>query len=74
MNTDPLKALDQAIEIFGSQRALAEALGRRHQSYIGEIRRRVAKGSMVPAAICPAIERLTKGKVKRRALNPTVAW
>lgn len=75
MNTGPLKALDHAIEIVGSQKRLAEALGRKHQSYIGEIRRRIErKGAVVPADICPAIERLTRGKVKRAALNPKVAW
>jgi hypothetical protein len=74
MNTSPLNALDKAIGLFGSQQKLAVALGHKHQSYIGEIRRRLLKGGVVPADICPAIERLTKGKVKRTALNPRVAW
>lgn len=74
MNTAPLKAFDHAIEIIGTQQKLALALGHKHQSYVGEIRRRLLKGGVVPADICPAIERLTKGKVKRSHLNPKVAW
>jgi len=74
MSTRPLKSLDRAIAIAGSQAALALALGRKNQSYISEMRRRVARGAVVPAGICPAIERFTKGAVKRRHLNPTVAW
>lgn len=76
MTTSPLAALDQAIDIIGTQQKLAVALGHKHQSYIGEMRRRLLtkKGSVVPADVCPAIERLTKGKVKRSHLNPKVAW
>lgn len=74
MQKAPLKALDQAIEIFGSQQKLAEALGRKHQSYISQMRRRLQKGAVVPAEVCPVIEKLTRGKVKRAALNPKVAW
>lgn len=74
MTNGPLKALDAAIEIFGTQQKLSEALGRKNQSYVGEIRRRVMRGSVVPPEACLAIERATKGKVKRAALNPRVAW
>lgn len=74
MRITPLKAFDQAIDFIGTQQKLAVALGHTHQSYISEIRRRLQKGGVVPADICPAIERLTKGKVKRHALNPRVAW
>ena len=74
MKTSPLNAFDQAIEIIGTQQKLAAALGHKHQSYIGEIRRRLLKGGVVPADICPAIEKLTKRKVKRSHLNPKVAW
>lgn len=76
MTTSPLAAFDQAIEIIGTQQKLAAALGHKHQSYIGEIRRRLLKNkdAVVPADICPAIERLTKRKVKRSHLNPKVRW
>jgi DNA-binding transcriptional regulator YdaS (Cro superfamily) len=72
----PLNALDAAIKIAGTQRKLAEGIGRKHQSYIGEIRRRLVtkEGGAVPAHVCPAIEKFTKGKVKRHHLNPKVAW
>lgn len=69
-----LRAFDRAIAIVGNQQKLSLALGHKHQSYISEIRRRLLKGAVVPADICPAIEKITKGKVKRSHLNPKVAW
>lgn len=58
----------------GSQQALAEALGKRHQSYVSEMLRRLRKGRMVPPEICPTIERLTAGAVTRHMLNPDFPW
>ena len=74
MTNRPLRALDAAIKAAGGQRKLANLLGHKHQSYIGNMRRRVEAGAVVPAEICPEIERITAGKVKRAALNPRVSW
>lgn len=53
-----------------SQRAFAEALGKPHQSYVGELLRRARAGRPIPADICPAIERVTKGQLSRHDLRP----
>jgi len=53
---------------------LAEALGKKHQSYVGELLRRLRKGANVPPDICPTIEKLTAGKVTRQMLNPDFPW
>ncbi len=53
-----------------SQKAFAEALGKPHQSYVGELLRRVRAGRPVPADICPDIERVTKGQLTRHGLRP----
>jgi DNA-binding transcriptional regulator YdaS (Cro superfamily) len=60
-------ALDRAIEIAGSAKALSERLGLRKSAVtMWRIRGRV------PPEHCGAIEILTKGKVKRRQLRPDV--
>lgn len=62
--------LDTAILIAGSMQALATALG-------------VTKGAVfqwkmpsrkVPAEHCPAIERMTAGRVRCEELRPDVDW
>jgi DNA-binding transcriptional regulator YdaS (Cro superfamily) len=72
----PLEALEDAIVEVKGQRALAEALGRPHQSYISEMLRRLRArpGAKIPAEICPIIEAVTKGKVTRRMLRPDFPW
>lgn len=74
MTNGPLAALDAAIKKAGSQRKLANVLGHQHQSYIGNMRRRVMAGAVVPAEVAPQIEKFMRGKVKRQDLNPRVAW
>lgn len=76
MDTKPIKALTAAIRVAGNQRKLAKALGYKNQSAIGNMMRRLRADSdaVVPAHICPAIEKFTKGAVKRSHLNPKVAW
>lgn len=66
----PLKALEEAVKIATTQRALAEALGKPHQSYVGELLRRARKGAKIPADICPAIEKATAGQITRQMLRP----
>lgn len=61
-----MKALERAIEILGTQEALASALGIRSPS-ISEWRKR-----QVPAERCPEIEKATSGKVTRYDLRPDV--
>lgn len=65
-----MQGISRAIEILGSQAALASALGVR-QPTISEWLR---GGRRVPAERCPAIERLTGGKVRCEDLRPDVAW
>ena len=62
-----MDALDRAVEILGTQDALAEALGIRSPS-ISEWRSR----GRVPTERCLGIERATKGKVTRYELRPDV--
>jgi DNA-binding transcriptional regulator YdaS (Cro superfamily) len=60
-----MKALDRAIDHFGSQQALADALGIKSPS-ISEWRR----NGEVPVDRCRDIERVTEGKVTRAELRP----
>lgn len=70
METDPpITPLGRAIEILGSQQALADALGIRSPS-ISEWRARGPTG--VPAARCLSIEQATGGAVTRYELRPDV--
>lgn len=60
-----MDALEQAIDILGSQEALATRLKIRSPS-ISEWRKR----GRVPVARCREIEGLTEGRVTRRDLRP----
>ena len=62
-----MDALDQVIEILGSQEALASNLKIRSPS-ISEWRKR----GRVPAERCLEIERLTENRVTRYELRPDV--
>jgi DNA-binding transcriptional regulator YdaS (Cro superfamily) len=62
--------LDQAAEIVGSQAALASALGVTKSA----VNQWKDEGRRVPAEKCPAIERLTGGRVRCEDLRPDVAW
>jgi DNA-binding transcriptional regulator YdaS (Cro superfamily) len=66
----PLEAIETVLADYGSQQRLATALGKKHQSYVGELLKRLRNGSKVPPDICPAIEKLTAGKVTRQMLRP----
>lgn len=70
----PLQALEKAVEVAGSQQALAEALGKQHQSYVSEMLRRLRKGRKIPVEICPGIEAATAGTVTRQMLRPDFRW
>jgi DNA-binding transcriptional regulator YdaS (Cro superfamily) len=67
MNT----ALQKAVEVVGSQVALAAALGVR-QGHVWKWLNTAVEG--VPAKYCPSIERVTGGKVRCEELRPDVDW
>jgi len=62
-----IEALDRAIEILGTQEALAAGLGIKSPS-ISEWRKR----EQVPHDRCSDIERLTEGKVTRAELREDI--
>lgn len=62
--------IDVAASIVGSQAALGRALGVT-KSAVGQWKE---EGRKVPAEHCPAIERLTDGKVRCEVLNDEVDW
>jgi len=62
--------IDEAAEIVGSQTALALALGVSK----GAVPQWKDEGRRVPAEHCPAIERLTNGKVRCEQLRPDIDW
>lgn len=64
-----IDALERAINVVGSQSALAKAIGRTPQ-VVNNWQRR----GNVPAEHCPAIERATKGEVRCEDLRPDVDW
>lgn len=66
----PLEAFETVLADYDSQQQLAEALGKKHQSYVGELLRRLRKGAKVPPEVCPKIEKITQGKVTRQMLRP----
>lgn len=67
MNT----ALQKAVEVVGSQVALAAALGVR-QGHVWKWLNTAVEG--VPAKYCPSIERATGGAVRCEDLRPDVEW
>lgn len=62
--------IDIAAEEVGSQASLAGFLGVTKAA----VSQWKLKGRRVPAEHCPAIERLTGGKVRCEALRPDVPW
>ncbi len=62
--------IDEAASIVGSQVALAAALGVTKAA----VNQWKSEGRKVPAEHCPAIERLTEGKVRCESLRPDVDW
>jgi DNA-binding transcriptional regulator YdaS (Cro superfamily) len=66
-----MKNLQSAVDLVGSQAALAAAIGVKQQHIWNWLNR---KGARIPAEHCPAIERATKGEVKCEDLRPDVAW
>lgn len=64
-----MKAMNKAIEYFGSQAAMARELELAQQVVNNWIRR-----GRVPADYCPSIERATKGAVRCEDLRPDVDW
>lgn len=65
-----MDALTKAIDLFGSQAALASAIGVKQQNVWNWLNR----GGGVPAEHCPAIEKATAGAVRCEELRPDVAW
>lgn len=64
-----MKALQRAIDLMGGTANLASAIG------VGATTPQMWKvRGNVPAEYCPAIERVTKGKVRCERLRPDVAW
>ncbi len=57
--------LQKAIEITGSQKALAALIGVSHQTIWAWIER----GTLIPPDKCVAIEQVTEGKVTRKNLR-----
>lgn len=64
-----MEALKKAVEIMGSQTALANAIKASPQTVNNWFRR-----GKVPAEYCPAIEKATHGKVRCEELQPRVDW
>jgi DNA-binding transcriptional regulator YdaS (Cro superfamily) len=60
----PMDALQKAIELLGSQVALAKALG------VTPMAVSQWKDRGIPAERCPDIERVTNGAVRREDLRP----
>jgi DNA-binding transcriptional regulator YdaS (Cro superfamily) len=69
--SDAVDALKKAIDLLQGQAALAAALGLKQQHVWNWLER--GKGK-VPAEHCPAIERVTGGKVRCEDLRPDVPW
>lgn len=66
MHTVGIDALRVAIDIVGSQRALADAIGITQPS-VSEM---LARGKRVPAEWCLPVERATDGRITRYQLRP----
>jgi len=64
-----MDALTKAIDLIGSQTALAKAIGSTSQTVNNWIRR-----GNVPADRCPAIELATAGAVTCEELRPDIPW
>ncbi len=65
--------LKRAIELFGSQKKLAEELTKRGVAVgQGQISNWLNRDKFVPAQACPHIECLTNGQVTREQLRPDV--
>lgn len=64
-----MKAIQRAIDISGSQSALAKSIGCAPQVVNNWLRR-----ESIPAEHCPAIERATSGAVRCEDLRPDVDW
>lgn len=65
-----MNGLDRAIGHFGSQRALANALGLKCWQNVQQWK----LAGRVPAKYCPVIERMTDGLVQCEELNTEVDW
>ena len=65
-----MEPIERAIKHFGSQAALASALGVK-QPTVSEW---LTGDRQVPAERCPEIERATGGAVRCEELRPDVAW
>lgn len=63
------KPLERAIEIFVTQKALADAIGVPSRNIWAWLER-----GNVPAERCPAIEKATNGAVRCEDLRPDVDW
>ena len=66
----PKQALQRAIEVLGTQRALGDALGVKQAAVWCWLHR----DKHVPAERCPDIERVTAGRVRCEDLRPDVRW
>jgi DNA-binding transcriptional regulator YdaS (Cro superfamily) len=62
--------IDVAAKLLGSQKALASAL----KVSTGAVSQWKEDGRKIPAEHCPAIERLTRGKVRCEQMRPDIAW
>lgn len=65
-----MNGIQQTIKYFGSQSAIARALGL--SSY--RVVQQWVKSGHVPPKYCPEIERLTDRKIKCEDLNASVDW
>lgn len=61
--------LTQAINVLGTQKALADAIGVSPKTVWAWLNREA-----VPAEQCPAIEKATNGAVRCEDLRPDVDW
>lgn len=70
MSVEIQSAIQRACDVCGSASALALALGKSPQ-FVSQM---VTGGRPIPADLCPAIERATKGAVRCEELRPDVLW
>ena len=66
----PEEGLDKAVSLVGSMQVLADELGVTK----GAVGQWKTDGRRVPAEHCPAIERLSAGRVRCEILRPDVDW
>lgn len=63
-----MNAIQQSVQILGSQKALADAIGV-SQAYVSHF---MTGRRTVTPELCVRIEKATRGKVKRKTIRPDI--